>query len=246
MNAFAKLISVEAKLLGRDIAGSFFTIAFPAVLLVALGSFFPGFLDRDPASGVRTVDIYLPIVLALGLASAALATMPTILATYRQLGVLRRMATTPVGPVRLLLAQLVVQVAASAIGAVAAVVAAAILFETPFPRNPLGFTIVFLLAAASIFAVGLIVAAVARTTSAGQGIGLALYFPTLFFSGVYFPREAMPDALRTISDLTPLGSGVQALKDTWLGLAPAAGNLVVMAAFALVSGIVAARLFRWE
>jgi ABC-2 type transport system permease protein len=247
MPATAKLAIVEAKLLARDFPSLFFSVAFPAILLVVLGSFFPGAQDPSPdLGGLRFVDIYAPIVIALGLASAALAVMPGVLAGYRQYGVLRRMATTPVGPARLLTAQLGVQIGAASIGAAAAVVALVAVFASPAPQNAPGFVLAFVLAAAAIFGLGLLVAAVARTSGAAQGVGMLLYFPTLFFSGVYFPREGMPEAMRAISDLTPLGAGVQALSDTWAGQAAAPANLLVMAAWAIVTWVVATRVFRWE
>jgi ABC-2 type transport system permease protein len=77
-------------------------------------------------------------------------------------------------------------------------------------------------------------------------MGLAVYFPLLFFAGVYFPREVMSDSLRGISDLTPSGAVVQALGDTWAGNSASASSLLVMAAFAIVTALVAIRFFRWE
>ena len=56
----------------------------------------------------------------------------------------------------------------------------------------------------------------------------------------------MPDGLRTVSDFTPIGAGVQALSDTWAGAAPSASNLLVMAGFAVVAGLLAVKFFRWE
>jgi ABC-2 type transport system permease protein len=105
---------------------------------------------------------------------------------------------------------------------------------------------VYLLAAASMLAIGLLIGAVAPTVSAGQGIGMAVYFPMLFFAGVYFPRGAMPPGLLAVSDLTPAGAAVQALSDTWSGVAPSTSNLIVMAAYAIGAGVLAALVFRWE
>ena len=56
----------------------------------------------------------------------------------------------------------------------------------------------------------------------------------------------MPDGLLTVSDLTPLGSAVQALEDSWFGATPDVLNLVVMVAYAVVFGVIAVRVFRWE
>lgn len=243
----AKLIAVEAKLFLREPAAVLWGLVFPALLLGLLGAFFPGFRDPlEDADGVRLIDLYAPIVLGLCLATLAFATLPAILATYRQFGVLRRLATTPVHPVKLVLAQLVVQLTVAVLSASLAIAVGVWAFDIPVPENPWGFGLAFILAASSVFAVGLVIGAVAPTVSAGQGIGMAVYFPMLFFAGVYFPRDAMSGTLRTISDLSPSGAGVQALQDAWGGLMPTASNLAVMAAFTIGGGVLAAKLFRWE
>ncbi len=247
MAATAQLIRVESRLFARDPIALFFGLVFPAVLLAALGFLFPGFDEPSPdLDGARYIDVYTPIVLALGLATLGLVTLPPILGTYRQFGILRRLRTTPVHPFRLLGAQLVVH-AAVAIGAAAlAILVAVVLFDVPIPENPFWFAVSFLLATASVFSIGLLVGAVARTTVSGQAIGMAIYFPMLFFAGVWIPRSIMPDGLLTLSDLTPLGSAVAAFEASWFGTGPSALSLVVMAVYTLIAGVVAVRVFRWE
>jgi ABC-2 type transport system permease protein len=119
-------------------------------------------------------------------------------------------------------------------------------FGTALPTQPLGFLVAFVLAAASLYAVGLLVAAVAPTGKAAAGIGTVLWFPIMFFAGLWVPREAMPDTLNRIGDFTPLGAGVQAMQDAWNGSWPDLLHLAVMAAFAIGASLAAARLFRWE
>jgi ABC-2 type transport system permease protein len=75
---------------------------------------------------------------------------------------------------------------------------------------------------------------------------MGIYFPMLFLAGVWIPRTIMPDGLRTVSDFTPLGSAVQAIEDAWFGITPSITHLVVMAAYALIVGVIAVRVFRWE
>lgn len=130
--------------------------------------------------------------------------------------------------------------------AVIAILVAKLVFDVPFPQSPLWFVGSFLLAAASTFSIGLLVGAFARTTVSAQAIDVAIYFPMLFFAGVWIPRSIMSDGLRTVSDYTPLGASVQALADSWFGTTPSITNLVVMAAYAVGIGFIAVRVLRWE
>lgn len=247
MSAFTKMTVVEAKLFSREKMGLFWALAFPAVLLLVLGLAFPG--GQEPSEdfgGYRLVDLYAPVVLFLALATVAFTTLPPTLAGYREMGLLRRLSTTPVGPRVLVGAQLSVQVVVALAAGLLGLLVALFVFDIPLPANMAGFVFSFLLAAVSMLAMGLFLGSVASTTSSGQGIGMAVYFPMLFFAGVYFPRDVMPDGLRMISDLTPAGASVQAFQDTWLGSAPAISSLLVMAAYAVVFGVLATLLFRWE
>lgn len=247
MAATMKLTRTETKLFTRDPIALFFGLIFPVVLLVALGFLFPGF-DEPVAEldGGRYIDTYSPIVLALGIATLGLVTLPPILGAYRQFGILRRLKTTPVHPSRLLTAQLVVHGSVAIVSATLAIFGVALFFDVPLPESPLWFVVAFVLAAASVFSIGLLVGALVKTSVAGQAIGMAIYFPMLFFAGVWIPRTIMGDGLRLFSDLTPLGSAVQALDDAWFGTTPSLLNLGVMAAYAVVAGALAIRFFKWE
>lgn len=247
MAATMELTKVESRLFVRDPIALFFGLVFPALLLVLLGAFFPGFTDPRPdLDGASYLEVYSPIALALGIATLGLVTLPPILGGYRQYGILRRLRTTPVHPVRLLSAQLTVHLTVAVVAGAAAVIVAVGAFDVVAPELPLWFALSYVLAASSVFAIGLLVGARARSTVSGQAIGMGIYFPMLFLAGVWIPRRIMPEGLRTVSDFTPLGSAVQALEDAWFGVTPSMLNLGVMAAWGLVVGFLAVRLFRWE
>jgi ABC-2 type transport system permease protein len=242
-----KLVETETRLFVRDPIWLFFGLVFPGLLLLLLGLFFPGFDEPSADLDGRTyIDVYAPIVLVLGLATLGLVTLPPILGSYRQFGILRRLSTTPVHPSRLLSAQLVVHLGVAVVAAALAITVAVAVFDVPLPQSPVWFAISYVLAAASIFSLGLLVGATAPTTNTALAIGMAIYFPMLFFAGVWIPRSIMPDGLRTISTVTPMGSAVQALEDAWFGSTPSLANLLVMAIWAIVVGLIAVRFFRWE
>lgn len=245
--AAGRLTIVESKLFLRDATSVILGIAFPALLLLLLGVAIPGFRDAaDDLDGLRPIDIYVPIVLAVAIATVGVSVLPSYLATYRERGVLRRLATTPVGPVKLLGAQLAVNGAAALVAVALAVAVGTAGFGVDLPRQVPGFLIALVLGTAAMFAVGLLVAAVAPSAKTASGIGMMVYFPMLFAAGVWTPGPVMPDVVRQVSDFTPLGAASQAMQDAWDGTFPSALHLTVMAGYLLVAGALATRLFRWE
>ncbi len=246
MNGLAKMTWNEIKLLWREPATIFFSLAFPTILVVILGSI-PGFREPlDRIGGQRFIDLYVPIAITFAIAMLSFQALPTALAVYREKGILRRMAVTPVGPGRVLQAQMLtcLLMAIGAVGAMVIVGRAA--FAVPLPRQPFGFALAIVLVAAALIAIGLTIAALAPSGRAGNAIGTLLFFPNMFFAGLWIPRAVMPTSLRQIGDYTPLGAGVQALQDATAGAWPHPLQLVVLAGYIVVFGIIAGKVFRWE
>ena len=70
--------------------------------------------------------------------------------------------------------------------------------------------------------------------------------PTMFLSGVFFPREQLPTAMRIVSDWFPLTAAVELIRPLFLGQWPAQGwlHLAVLVAYAVIGFWVALTLTR--
>lgn len=246
MSSFGKLTATETKLFLREPSGALWGLVFPPVLLAILG-FVPGFRTAHPElGGLRTIDLYVPIVICFALSALALNFMPSVLATYREKGILRRLATTPVSPTRLLASQAAINLGAAVVSLVVVLLVGRLVFDVNLPGQVFGFVLGFLLAATALLGIGLFVTAVVPTARAANAVVLVLFFVNLFFAGLWLPRASMPALLRHISDFTPLGAAAQSLQNGLQGTWPQPLHLAVLAGYTLVFGAAAVRLFRWE
>jgi len=119
-------------------------------------------------------------------------------------------------------------------------------FGLAVPKNPGALVLAIVLSIAALFAIGLCIAAAARSGIAARAIGAAAFYPMMFFAGLWYPRELMPVILQDISNFTPLGAAVQAMQDSMQGQFPPAEPLLVLVGYALVFAFIARRFFRWE
>ena len=246
MSALATMTRTEGKLLLRDGGAAFFALGFPALLVLALGAALPGFRDPTPdLGGLRPIDMYVPIIITMAVATCGLSTLPSYIAAYREKGVLRRLATTPVRPVTLLGAQLIVSVLAMLAAVVIAVALAVAVWRVVAPAAPARLAVAFLLGAAATFATGLLLAALLPTARTANGVTMLVYFPMLFFAGVWTPGPVMPDVVAAVAEFTPLGALSQAMQAAWLGQPATWVPFAVMAAYAAGLTALAAKVFRW-
>jgi ABC-2 type transport system permease protein len=193
------------------------------------------------------IDTYVPTLTVFALGMLALNALPPTLAADRERGILRRLATTPVAPSRLLAAQLTIHAAVGVVSLGAVVLLGRLAFGVALPDPLGGFVLTLALTGASLLSVGVLLTAVAPTVRAANALGAMTFFPMMFFGGLWIPRAAMSDTLRHVSDATPVGAAVGALQDVTTGGAwPSAGALLVVAAWGVVAALLATRLFRWQ
>jgi len=249
-NAFRLLVASELKLALRYPVGIFVAFAIPLLLLVVFGSI-PG-TTRPVAAfgGISFFNLYVPTLLVFVLLALGVGMLPQVLATYRQQGVLRRMSTTPVSPSWLLAAQLTVALLLATISIAILLGAGAGIFSLALPHDVGGYLVslaALVLTAAAMLGLGLCAAALAGSPQIAQAITALLFYPLAFFSGLYVPLSEIHSGLiTTISKVLPTGAGVNALHAAFTGHSPGAEPLLVLAGWALLTSLAAARLFRWE
>jgi ABC-2 type transport system permease protein len=239
-----KIIKMESVLFLRERGLVGFSVLFPSILLLVLGAI-PALRTPSPDfGGVRFIDTYLSALVVITLALLGLNKLPATMATYREKGVLRRLSTTPMNPAKLLAAQLIISLGAALVSIVLLIVVGNVVFGIDLPHNPGALLLTVLLGASSLFALGLVVAALAPTARAAGGWATLLFVVVMFFGGVYLPRTLLPDFLNRVADYLP--PGVRALQDAWLGGVPQLSYLAIMALITVLAGSVAAKSFRWE
>ncbi|WP_375001879.1 ABC transporter permease [Aeromicrobium sp. CTD01-1L150] len=238
------VLRTEFKLFTREPAALFWIVVFPPLLLGILG-LIPDFREVGE-DGVSVISLYVSIMPMVAMLFAAVATMPTVVAAYREQRVLRRLSTTPARPRDLLLAQYVLHGAAALLGSILAIVVAIVAFDVTLPQNMVGFIGVMLIVLAASLAIGGLVTGLAPTAKIATTLGTVLLFPLMFTAGLWLPVSAMPDLLGDIVTWTPFGAAALALDATVQGDWPSLVHVLVVAGWAVVTGALAARYFRWE
>jgi ABC-2 type transport system permease protein len=240
-----QLALTEAKLFLRELIGPIVGIGLPLMLLAVIGTI--GGIRQPTASlgGRSLLYVYVPVIILMGAALVCLIASAGTLATYRERGILRRFGTTPAGAGRLLAAEVIVNLATVLIMAAIVVVLARLAYHVGLPTQFGGFILTLLLAVMALMGIGLCVASVAKTTRMAHGVGAMLFYPMMFFSGMWLPIPDMSPTLQHISHATPLGAAVTAMADTLSGTFPPVLYLGVLAGWAVVTTLLARRFFRW-
>jgi ABC-2 type transport system permease protein len=170
------------------------------------------------------------------------------MATYREKGILRRLGTTPVRPLVVLAAQVIVVFAMTCLGMLLLVAAGKLVYHVRFEGNAFSVLGGFVLSSLSFFGIGFILAGSMRTVRSAWTVAMVLLYPMLLLSGAFFSVELLPAVVQKISAFIPMTYVVNLLNGLWIG-EPWGSHLLdvgVLAGMLLVGILVTARTFRWE
>ena len=241
-----KLTWVETKIFLREPMGVVGSLGAPVIIFVILGR---GMGSRPPtAVAPESAPFNVAILAALFLAINTALSLVSIMAIYREGGILKRLRATPLAPLTILGAHVLVKLLFTVAGMVLLVAAGRQFFPGVMRVNVLSFTVALLLSTLSILSLGFVLASIVPTARFAQPLGAAVLFPMLAVSGLFVPLEKFPPALRIIAAGFPATHAVSLLKGIWDGSGwaanwGAAGALILI--FAVFAGV-STRVFRWE
>ena len=247
LHSLMKMTWMEAKLFLREPASAFFTLVFPLIYLFMYG-LISGNEPTPMYGGQRTIDVAIPSLTAVIIAMAGLMSNTMTMATYREKGILRRLRTTPVSPLIVLTAQVVVIFAMTCLGMLLLIAAGKLVYNVNFEGNVFSLLLGFILSSLSFFGIGFILAGIMPTVRTAWVASMVLVYPMLLLSGAFFSVEVLPTAVQKVSNFIPLTYVVNLLRGLWYG-EPWGNYLLevgVLAGMLVLGVIVLAKTFRWE
>ena len=205
-------------------------------------------LQELPGRDLGYIDFLVPGMVALTIMQLGIFSVAFGFVQLKRTGALRRLFATPTSPTYFLGAQ----------------VTSRLIIGEAQVLILLGVGLWFGLQLVGSVALLLAVAALGSVVFLGMGFGVAgwaknedqaapvanlISLPMTFLSGVFFPREAMPDVLQRITDFLPLtylANALRAITNDGAGVADISTDLLGLAVWAVITFLVALRLFRWE
>jgi ABC-2 type transport system permease protein len=188
------------------------------------------------------------VLAAVLMSLSAVMSLVTIIAIYREGGILKRLRATPLRPATILGAQVLVKLLFTSLTLALLVIAGKRYYPAPVEVNVVSFTAALLLATAALLSLGFVVASLVPTARFAQPIAGAILYPMLGISGLFVPVAALPFGLQVVARALPLTYAVSLLRGIWRGESWLAHGLDVLALVASIAICVAiaSRVFRWE
>lgn len=241
-----KLTWVEMKVFVREPMGLVGSLVLPVVVFIAVGrSVGTGQVD---AASVERAPFNVPILAAVMIAISAVMSLIAIMAIYREGGILKRLRATPLSPVTILGAHVLVKLTFTAVSLGLLILAGRRVFPGAMPASLPAFAVAVLLSTLSILSLGFVIASIVPTARFAQPIGAALFYPMIVVSGLFVPLDLLPRPLQVIALALPTTHAVSLMQGLWDGAAwtRLAGEAAALVLIGLVCTAVAARVFRWE
>lgn len=201
-------------------------------------------------SSLKPIQFLTPGIMSWGVAVTAVFGAALTLVNWRKKQVLRRLRLAPVAVSTVLTARIVVTLGVAVIQALVFIgIGLLPVFGLQLKGTWWMAIPVFLLGVTAFFAVGMLVGSFAKTEEAATATANIVVLPMAFLSGTFFPIDAAPPWLRTVSNVFPLRHMNDGIMD-FLVRGKAASALLtpclVLIGFTLVLGLISARVFQWD
>ncbi len=197
---------------------------------------------------LNSVSFFVPSILAMALMQLGIfASIPLV--QQREKLILKRLNATPLPRWVLVGSNVAVRLVIAAVQTALILGIGVVVLGVKVEGNPLMIGGFVVLGALTFTSIGYVIASFARTEEAANGITSVVQFPLMFLSGIFFPLEILPQALKTVATFMPLTYLGDALRQTMVGGAPFVPlwvDFAVLGGWLVVTLGISARFFRWQ
>lgn len=196
---------------------------------------------------LRTIDFVTPGMLGMLLMWANLA-VGTQLVLWREMGITKRLAATPLRPITMIGSQVVARLALSIVQGIVLLALGFWIFNVHIYGNYGLLLLVVTLGALTMLALGSAVASFVKKSEATQSFTLLVSFPMMFLGGSYFNVNGAPSFLQPLIHAMPLyylNDALRQVINNGAGWASIQTSVLVLTAWIVASLIVVWRAFRW-
>lgn len=230
----------EARMILRNGEQLLITILFPVFLLIVLTRS----TLIDIGDGTR-VDIVVPGTIALAIATTAFTSQAIATSFDRRNGVLRLLATTPLGKGGLLAGKILGVLAVEAVQITILVIAGLALGWSPTLSGIPAAIGAALLGTLAFTALAMLLAGTVRAEGV-LAIANLLLIALVVGGGLIIPPAQLPSALATIAHFLPSGALGEAMRGALGAGSIPPLSVVVLLAWSSAFGWGASKLFRWS
>ena len=239
MRALWAQVRAETRMSLRRGESLLVTLGIPLLLLLFFGT-----VDVLPTGQRDHLEFLVPSILALAVMSTAMVNLAISTGFERQYGVLKRLAATPLGRPRLMMAKTAVVVVVEILQVVAVTFLGLVLGWRP--DGSVGLALGAVAVGTIAFAgIGLLMAGALRA-EATLAVANGAYVVLLLVGGIAVPLDSLPTGLAALAALTPSAGLSQVLVSVLGGEAVPTGSWIVLLFWAVAGPLAAVRWFRWE
>jgi ABC-2 type transport system permease protein len=195
----------------------------------------------------RVIDFVTPGLIGLQLMWANIAVSVELI-TWRERGITRRLAATPLKPISMVSSQVVARLALSMVQVALLLALAIWIFNVHIYGNFGLLALVVTLGTLTMLAIGFALASFVKKSEQANGIMMLVSFLMMFLGGSYFNVNGVPSFLQPVIHMMPLyylNDALRQVINNGAGWGTIQTSMLVMVAWIAASMLVVWRAFKW-
>lgn len=201
------------------------------------------------SSELDAIDYLVPGIIAFSILSLGVFSITEGFIQLKTNGSLRRLQVAPIEPGSFLVAQSLTRMLMTILNVITMVVLAVVLFNFQIQGNVLAFMTVAVFGTILFLGFGYAIAGWAKDGNQAAPVSNLIFFPMMFLSGTFFPRETFPEWLQPITEYMPLtyvADGMRRIANDGASLFDIGPELAGIAIWTVIIYFIAIKVFRWE